>query len=311
MAFNIYLAGSHLKSTDMAIMEKGANRLFSQLLDRKGASIWIDYHKTVAPRKLFIDSGAYTAHTKGVQLDVDEYISYVNSNAGVFSAIAQVDKIPGTFGQPKTRQEILEAPELSWDNYLYMRERVIDYEKLLPIFHQGEDFKHLKRMLEATFIDYKTGKDVHIPYIGISPANDTHTRDKMKWLDKVFLMIQESSNPNVKTHAFGMTSLPLLEAFPFYSADSTSWIMAGVNGSIMTRRGLVLVSNRKKDDFAHLTHSPKPVQELIISEIEERGYTLEDAENSYQARVLINAMYLMEWAENYKYKPRKKQKQLF
>lgn len=306
MSINLYLAGSQAKELELLLLHKGANRLFSQLNDRAGVETWVDYMRTnEVHRNLFIDSGAYTAHTRGATLDVDEYISYVNSHQGLFAVIAQVDKIPGTYGKPKTREEILEAPELSWQNYLYMRERVKDYQNLTPIFHQGEPFKHLERMLETTF------DGEHIPYIGISPANDTHTRDKAKWLDHVYLIISKSSNPNVKTHAFGMTSLKLLESYPFYSADSTSWIMTGANGSIMTRHGLVLVSDKQKTDNRHLMYKSKPEIEQTRLEVEERGYTMDQVAHDYKARMAINALFLMEWSKNYVYKGKKKQKQLF
>ena len=97
-------------------------------------------------------------------------------------------------------------------------------------------------MLETKF----DGK--HIPYIGVSPANDRSTKEKNEWFEIVFRMIGQSSNPNVKTHAFGMTSLPVLERYPFTSADSTSWIMTGANGGIMTPNGTVVISEKQKDN---------------------------------------------------------------
>ena len=66
----------------------------------------------------------------------------------------------------------------------------------------GEDFKHLRRMLEYKFLDGD-----HIPYIGISPRNDVHVSEKMKWYEMVWGIIRESSNPNVLTHNFGMTTI--------------------------------------------------------------------------------------------------------
>lgn len=296
MGFNLYLAGSYSKMVDEKLQEMGVNRLASQLNDRSLLERWITYIKEVEHRKLFVDSGAFSAHTKGRELDVDEYIEYLNARLGCFEVIAQVDKIPGEFGKKKTREQLLEAPELSWENYLYMRDKVIDYNNLTPIFHQGEDFKHLHRMLETTF------DGEHIPYIGISPANDVSTKEKAKWFETVFRIIRDSSNPNVKTHAFGMTSLDLLEKYPFYSADSTSWLMTSANGSIMTSWGLMLMSDVQVNNPKHFNHLSPEMQAKVAEEVAKWGYDIEEAKTNYKVRGLINASYLKNWADNYQFK---------
>ena len=65
------------KVADEYLLKKNANRLQSQLIDRANISEW--YEKKSDISKLFIDSGAYTAYTKGTQIDVDDYISYPNN----------------------------------------------------------------------------------------------------------------------------------------------------------------------------------------------------------------------------------------
>lgn len=296
MGFNLYFAGSKCPGVEETLREKGINRLASQLNDRKLLEEWVDYIRAGNKRKLFVDSGAFSAHTKGKELDVDEYIQYLNDREGIFEVIAQVDKIPGEFGKPKTKQQLLDAPEESWQNYLYMRERVKDYEKLTPIFHQGEDFKHLHRMLETTI------NGEHIPYIGISPANDLMTPAKVKWFEHVFQIIRDSSNPNVKTHAFGMTSLKVLERYPFHSADSTSWIMFAANGSVLTSKGPVVMSDQQLKHPQHIMNLPPQARKEIIEEIESFGVTLEECMTDYKKRSYANAIYLKRWADNYQFK---------
>lgn len=296
MAFNIYFAGSYQRQIDEEIMKRGGNRLFSQLNDRNGLKRWLPFKKEGAPNRLFIDSGAFSAHTKDSEVDVDAYIDYVNENQGLFDVIAQVDTIPGKFRQPKTRQQIIEAPESSWQNYLYMRERVKDVHCLTPIFHQGEDFKHLKRMLETTF----DGK--HIEYIGISPANDVQTKDKKKWFEQVYQIIRDSSNPNVKTHAYGMTSFEALEQYPIYSADSTSWLLNAAMGAIMTPKGTIFTSEMKEHESGHWTNLSPADQKWILDHVDKYGILMEDLETDYKARELFNVMYVLEWAANYEFK---------
>lgn len=311
MGFNLYFAGGHAISTDDYLKERGANRLFNQLYERNGiGKRWIE-HKKNNPNttsKLFVDSSAYSAHTKGAEVDIDAYIEYVNDNVGMFDCIAELDKIPGVFRQPKTREQLLEAPQISWDNYLYMRERMVEKDKLLPIFHMGEDFKWLNLMLETTF---EGGK--HIPYIGISPANDSTTKHKDKWMERVFEVIRNSSNPDVKTHAFGMTVTSQLERHPFYSADSTSVLLTGAMGNIMTSKGLVDLS-QKNGGIEAVRRLPKPVQVEIESIIEETGahFSLEQLVEDYKLRALFNVQYMLDWAENYEFKGIKnRQRRLF
>ena len=254
--FNLYFAGSDNPAWREYLIAKKGNRLASWINDRNVIDAWI---QNKAKGKLFIDSGAFSAHTVGKEVDVDKYIEFLNSIDDYVHIAAQVDKIPGVFRQAKTRKQCLEAPLMSWENYLYMRERVKSPDKILPVFHQNEDFDWLLTMLETKF----EGK--HIPYIGVSPANDRSTKEKNEWFETVFRLIGQSSNPNVKTHAFGMTSLPVLERYPFTSADSTSWIMTGANGGIMTPNGTVVISDKQKDNPQHILHQTKEEIEEVKS----------------------------------------------
>lgn len=351
MGFNLYFAGFGCKDANPELVKLGGLRLLSYHLDKTIIEWWCNkeenmkkyfaghvyndeinaeldtanklkaYHpyssadakrwfgvidKTIENNKggcLFLDSGAFSAHTKGAVIDVDQYIAYINEKDEHLACFAQLDTIPGEFGKPKTKEQLEEAPELSWQNYLYMVERVKSPEKLLPIFHMGEDFKHLRRMLEHT---------PRIDYIGISPANDVSTVQKGYWIDEVFKVIKASSNPDIKTHAFGMTSLPLLEQYPFYSADSTSWLMNGRNGNIMSKYGTLILSANQKSDPDHVMNMPEAFRKELEEYVQQYGYDLQTLSENYKARMIFNIRYLVEWAANYQYKPKTvKQNKLF
>ena len=300
--FDLYFAGAKNKIADAYLLEHDANRLQSQLIDRNNISEWVA--KKSDTSKLFIDSGAYTAYTKGVTLSADDYIGYLNSITEHCTIFAQLDTIPGRYGQPKTVDEKLNAPRLSWENYLYMRERLKEPQKLIPIFHQGEDYKWLENMLEWTDSEGK-----HIPYIGVSPAMDMPGLEE--FLDKSFQIIEKSSNPHVKTHAFGMTQLKILEMYPYTSADSTSWKLSAAMGSIYTQYGTIYVSDRGKSDKSYILNQPKEAQKNLFRYIEDCGYTFEQVASSDTARYIVNIKYLMEWAKNYQFRGRVKRKKLF
>lgn len=290
MGFDLYFAGCQNKMLYDWLAQNDGCKLFSQVLERQDIEYWCSKNSG----KLFIDSGAYTVYTRNIDLDVDEYIKYVNSIDEHLTIFSQVDKIPGVHGQPKTKEQILEAPELSWKNYCYMREHVKSPDKLLPIFHRRENWKYLYQMLETTF----DGK--HIPYIGLAATTDSSTKEKEIWFDKCFAIIKKSSNPHVKTHAFGMTSLKLLERYPFTSADSTSWIMVGANGNILTPFGLVTVSDSQQHLKNYISNNLGEKQ--LKKYLQSIGIELELVRTDYKYRMLANLIYLKNWADNYVYK---------
>lgn len=300
--FDLYFAGAKNRIADKYLLENGANRLQSQLLDRNNILDWVRNKSDGS--KLFIDSGAYSAYTQGTIINVDEYIDYLNSISDRCTVFAQLDKIPGQMGKPKTREERLIAPKLSWENYLYMRERLNEPYKLIPIFHQGEDYDWLWNMLE--FVDEK-GK--HIPYIGISPAVDVPGLDD--FLDTSFDIIEKSSNPSVKTHAFGMTQLKVLEMYPYTSADSTSWKLCAAMGRIYTPWGICDVSSRRLKDKSHVLNQHIDASSKVIQYVENLGFSFNDVAEYDYIRYIVNIKYLMNWAKNYKFRGRCKRKKLF
>lgn len=306
MAFNLYFAGAGDKSVIDFKFANHTNQLLSQLNERNSIKNWINNMiNTNHKSKLFIDSGAWSAHSKGKEVDIDDYINFLNTYDEYFHIYAELDKIPGEFRKPKTIEQKLEAPKISWENYLYMKDKVKSRDKLLPVFHQGEDFKWLKLMLEFTHSDTNT----YIPYIGISPANDSSLPGKIRFIDTCFDIINKSSNPNVKTHAFGMTSLSILEQYPFTSADSTSYLITAINGTIMTDYGYLNISDRRlsKDNVLFT-----PDKELLNKIVSKYGFTLKELSESGSNRTIYNMKYLLDWCENYKYKPNKlKQNKLF
>lgn len=294
LPFDLYFAGSY--SCDDEMIRLKTNRLQSQLNDKTNILKLID--KGFAG-KLFIDSGAFSAHTKGKIVDVDKYIDFLNEIDDKVYICAQVDTIPGEFKKPKTEQQLKEAPKLSWENYLYMKDKVKNKDKLLPIYHQGEDEYWLKNMLEYT----ENGQ--HIPYIGISPANDLSNDKKEIFIKKCFNIISKSSHPNVKTHAFGMTKLQFLEKYPFYSADSTTWHMQGIYGGLFTPYGFMQFSTRSKTHARAKAHNRNLTTEQknnIIKWLNKWGLTLEMVEESDINRMKANLYFFYEWSQNYKFK---------
>ena len=294
MGFDLYFAGSRNKEIDDWLAANNCNRLFSQFNDRKAIAEWQALNGS---GKLFIDSGAYTAYTKGATIDIDSYIEFINANADCADIFVELDVIISKSDVNMPVDELDSISQKTWDNYLYMRERVVCPDKLIPVFHWGDNIKWLSNMLETTF----DGK--HIPYIGLAPPFSSEV-DCCKFLDTCFDVIKKSSNSSVKTHAFGVTRLSVLERYPLTSSDSTTWLMAGAMGNVLTPWGQMDCSDRKIEK-TNIQFLHEPLKTTVLNYFKEHGFELEEVISSYTARMVLNCIYLKTWADNYVYKPNK------
>lgn len=296
MGFNLYFASMTDKNMIPYFCENGYNLLYSNVNDH---ILIPKMFNANMKGNFFLDSGAHSAHTKGKEVDVDAYIKFINDNDDKITYCVQVDKIPGQYLKPKTQKELEEAPELSWENYVYMRSRLNNYNKLIPVFHQGEDFKWLKNMCNTTF------DGEYIQYIGLSPRGDVGLEYKYDFCAKCFEVIQSSNNPNVKTHAFGMTSLELLEKLPFYSADSTTYLHVAAYGQVWTPWGKIGISEENKN---HPTAPvvywflPNDERKVLDDYFETIGTSADELRKHHVPRTIANAKFCRNWAENYEYK---------
>lgn len=287
---DIYFAGTQCAEAEVIVGEKALCRLFSYYNDRSKIK---ERFTLNTPGKLFIDSGAFTAWTRGVEIDVDEYIKFLNENNEYIHLAGQVDKIAGKIDKPATPQEQELASVLTWENYLYMRSKLKRPEMVLYTFHIGEDFKFLKQAL-----DWRDENNQPFPYMALGGTVGKPVKQKQEWFQKCWDLIKNSSNPDVHVHAFGMTSVKLLESFPFTSADSTSWIMTGANGGIFSRFGTVHVSESGKNDPSYFEYLPETEKTVLLDEILKMGYSIEELQTNYRARVCYNMLYMYEYSKN-------------
>lgn len=310
MGFDLYVVGGWSRESDQFLMDKGLNVLYSQKYYRSSISRWIanaDENPDTAG-KLFVDSSAFGAWTRNAVIDIDDYIGFLNNNAGKFSVIASLDVIPGRKGEQSSRQQVQEASEQSWENYLYMYEQMIDKDELIPVFHVGEPWDALHRILEHRHPDGSP-----IKYMGLGGLVGVPKEFRLKWLDSVWDIILSSSNPDIKTHAFGVTMLDILERYPFASADSGSAGRTGTVGSIMSPHGVISLSERL-GGMAAFNKLPKEAKDLILSLMERTGVgmTIEELIGSKHYRIMVNYQYLSDWVKTYRYRPRpQKQRRLF
>jgi hypothetical protein len=290
MAFNIYFAGHGHKSTDQYLFDRNACRLFSFVNEPEHIRRW----DAAGHSKLFVDSGAFSVAHNGAEVSIDNYINFINAHPDI-NVFAELDQIPYPELSTTTARQ---SAEKSWENYNYMMDQLkIDKDKLLPLYHFGESKAHLLKILNTPV----GGK---LPaYIGIGGRHGVSTLEQARYFDEIFYLVQNSQNPNVKIHVFGMTVLDLLERYPFYSADSTTWCMLAINGSILTKTaGAVLISNYNLYNKANFINLSSDAQQQILNEIEEMGYNYTELAEDYTARLRFNIDYFLDWAESYQYR---------
>lgn len=292
---DIYFAGAYSNEIENIIIKENYNKLLSNANDRKKISWYVDKKKSGEWQgKLFIDSGAFSTHRSGKQVDLEDYINFINENHEYFDLYVQVDDIPGKWGQPKTKEELESSPPKTWNNYLYMRSKLIDADKLLPVFHQGEDFKYLKQ-----FLEYQDENGERIKYMCISSNKNLDSRKRYEWYKQCYEVIEKSSNPNIKIHSLGTQSEHHCSTIPFTSADATSWIMSAGNGSIYTKYGAVHISDRSKSEKDYILNNCE--KDVFEDYVKSCGFSAEELATNHNKRVEWNLRYLGEWAKNMKY----------
>lgn len=299
MPFDFYFAGSQCVEATQTMIDLNANVLKSYINEKKQILEWFERRKNGWQGKLLIDNGAFTVHRKGGEIDIDEYINWLNDNDEFIDRAIALDNIPGKWGRKRTYAELKNSPAQTWQNYLYMTERCKSPQKLLPVFHQGEDFKYLEQM-----VNHKIG-DNYVEYICISGNKELTNKQREIWYTKCFEIIQNSGNPNVKVHCLGSATESNAVRFPFTSMDATSWIMTGANGGILTDFGVVKVSKESAKDKDNIKNCSKDVVNFVTNQCKKYGITLEQIQNDYKYRMVMNVHYLYDMSQRTTYNEKK------
>ena len=200
--------------------------------------------------KLFIDSGAFTAYTKGIEIDLGEYVDYCFKNADIIEHISVLDRID--FDNPAR------AIKETYRNLLEMERRGL--KDVVPTYHIGEP----EEVLDHYVKNYS--------YISIGGMVGVSLRRTMFALDRIWHLYLTNSDgtPKVKVHGFGITSLPAMLRYPWHSVDSSTWVQWSAAGMILLpERGIQInVSNRssfRKVKGQHLT-TVAPRQAKILED---------------------------------------------
>ena len=331
---NLYIAGSlgvEKTFTKNLVKETLPNRLVSFAYPTH-LNEWLELTGNKKGNVL-IDSGAFSAWNRGQVIDLDEYIAYCHD--GIEKCEKQrknvrvvcLDVIPGKKGETanlgrktghkdvlkRNKDLINDAARRGYENMMHMKEAGITP---IHVFHQGEDWMWLDKMLEQT------------DYIGISPANDLPSASRNKWMESVFEYLYKNGCDH-KTHGFAVNAYDIIKRMPWESCDAASWVLSAAYGNVFvpmkgyitpdfSRKGHVLkISSRpgKPQEGKEEMLSPKfttTVTPYMKELLEQTGYSLEEIQSDYNIRKLLNARYLklmQRWLNEYKktheYRPKR------
>jgi len=214
----LFFAGAENKNFFNLIVSNGVkNVLFSYFYIQKKTDL--ETLKKEHDINVFMDSGGFSARTSGKEVSVEAYKRYLERNKDYLFTAANLDV--NDLETQLENQKILE-----------------EVYPVLPVYHLAE-YMEKKRDLLVEYCDkYK--------YVALGGMIGTYASKEnvKKFLTYCFSI---GLKKGTKFHGFGITSVPLLKEFPFYSCDSTAWLSGGKFGTMKKW-------NSQKYDFLPQTH---------------------------------------------------------
>lgn len=169
---------------------------------------------------MIMDSGAYSAWKSGAKIDFKDYAGFLLDHASLLFAYINLDTIPGSATRRPDSREVEAAAKASYANQQRLKGMGLHP---MPVFHQGESWKWLERMV-----------DEEEPYVGIATLKNLTSGEHQVWLDQVFnLITNRKGDPVIKTHGLGITNVNFMVRYPWYSVDSSTWQIIAGGGSII------------------------------------------------------------------------------
>ena len=221
--------------------------------------------------KIFLDSGAFSAYTLGAEIDLPGYCEYILRNIDILrkdEGILMASVLDGIGDAQKT-----------YENQLRMESLGV---RPLPCFHAGEDERYLEWYVK------------NYDYITLGAMVGNSRKQLCVWLDRMFenYLTDGSGRPRIKVHGFGITSIPIMERYPWWSCDSSSWIQSAAFGSVITpNHGPISVSDKSPSRHVAGQHvdSFNPMeQDMILNMFKSQGFSYERLSEVYESRAAYN-----------------------
>lgn len=229
---------------------------------------------------LFMDSGAFSMFTLGAEVNLDHYGDYLRLAADHIHVASNVDAIgAGREADSYANQKYLESLGLP--------------VPVCPVHHARDDDRWLVKYIDEGY-----------PYIFLGGMVPESTPYLIDWLDHIWdkYLALPDGTARVKVHGFGLTTFELMERYPWFSVDSTSWVMQGMFGNIkvkidgkvrdlaVSRRGAA-AKQADRSFWSLDAHT----QGLLRQQIEAKGFDLEQLADMYGMRDKWNIRFFREY----------------
>lgn len=180
---------------------------------------------------ILIDSGAFTAFTKGEKIDRVDYCDWLSKEARFITHAAALDVI----GDWKA----------SARNYEWQLDRLGDKVKIIPAWHLGSPLTELDRLCKVT--DY-------VAIGGCVPFSKT-PKVLMRHLIQAHKVARQHGT---KLHGLGITGRESMVRLPWHSVDSSSWQSGHRFG------GLILSDRQGSQVSLHIGHPLTRVEQDLV-----------------------------------------------
>lgn len=205
-----YLAGSLQNEQYERIANKAGANHFLCSFANPGAQQNAKYFCQQPHRRIFVDSGAFSEWKNGRKIKLGDYMVFCKQVATMAKCpvvFAALDVIPGKKEERNpTQAEIQMACDEGWQNYQAMKREGIS--PCLMTYHQLEHGRQLTRIADDS------------DYFAVSPRKNLPPRERLHWLESVFACLGRTK----RIHGLGVSSVPWMERFPFFSVDNTGWV---------------------------------------------------------------------------------------
>lgn len=243
-----------------------------------------------------MDCGVVGADSRGTTIDIDDYIDFIRPIEHLLEFYISLDVI----GDGKK----------SYENWEYMLDEGLTP---VPVYHYGTPKKYLYEYCHRT------------DYVAISLGKADKRRLSVSKRSEMLASIWRSRHlvdstgyPKVRVHGLGITALELVEAFDWYSVDSSSWVRYGGEFGVClipmkSSTGYALdqppvrvsVTARSSHRNNHIDNLRQPLRSKVREYIGWRGFKLGKGEegdddykpglsNSEPMRNQLNAIYYAE-----------------
>ncbi len=216
--------------------------------------------------RIFLDSGAFSAHMLGTTIDLADYCAYIKRNQDIIDVYSVLDGI-GDPVQTGINQDKMEQQGLS----------------PIPCFHYGEP----EEFLEHYIANYA--------YISLGGMVMQSRPQLILWLDRLWAkyLTNRDGTPKVKVHGFGLTKLDIMYRYPWYSVDSTAWQQCGSCGLLILppdgkRFAVSNASPSRRHWGQHADTVPELEKKALTNRVESRGFDWNRIQETYLARWTFN-----------------------